>query len=560
MQKKRVAIYIRVSTDDQVNNGNWLDVQLSSLQSYIKAKEDVGYYTNDNLVYKDEWFSWWLAVEDRPGLNRMLNDIKMGKIDIVLVKKIDRLARRTTVLLDIVQNQFKRHWIEFICLDQNIDTTTPMWTFFLTLLWAFAEMERELISERTTGWKRWAIINKKSFPYGNAPFWYIKDANTKHLVINFEEANLIKKTFDLYVNHKKTIPNIVEELNKNWYSELFKNKKNPENKGKIDEQLLYKILRNEAYINKYYLCKYKNIRDIINKTRSKILLPESEWLKYELPMIVEEKIFDEAQKLLDVNKKKLNNVGKKVLNHIFSGVVVCWECNSTYQTYRKKKWDKYFNYCFCTKKSTKYWDSKCDNWQVSEEDLKVTIFKEINKVIANPEVYLSDLINENSNKNLIETLYNDISNLLLKKEKLIKELEKTINLILGEDNEISIKIYNEKKEKTQENINNIKGLISEKESQIKKMEWEEINKQEVVEFYKKLKNINIEEISIEEQKEIIDVLVAKILIYKNKIVVWLKYINDYIEDKPAIDSLKKNFKNSLVNSSDLVSALSGSTK
>ena len=556
---KKVALYVRVSTDEQVKNGNWLDVQINSLKNYVKSKEDAWYYTDDKLLYIDDWYSWILEVEQRPALERLINDIKLWRVDVVVVKKIDRMARKVSVLLNIVEENFLNRNIEFVSTDDWINTEWYMGKFFLTLLGAFAEMERQLISERTMNGKISSITEKWHFPFWNPPFWYVKNIITKKLEINEEQSNFVKRLFVLYAEDKLPIPEIKEKLVKEWFSNLFWEKQQEKNKWRIDDKFLYKILWNDAYINNFYLNKYSNKRDKYKKL-TRVLKPENEWLKYELTPIIDEDLFNSAQKIININKKKYNNNWKNVMSHLFAWLTECGECGSSYITTRAlKKWIHY-NYCICTKKWNKYWSDKCTNHQISEIELKWKVFDELKKIINDPNLYLEDIINDDSNKNLVENLLNEINNLLDKKEKVKKELEKILKLLLLEENDDSLKFLNDRKLENENIIKNIMQLIKEKRDEVNKLENEESDKKDIIEFYNKLKWINIDNLTIEEQKEILSILISKIIIHKNRVIIWLKYIKNYNKDNIGGYSHKKgDYLKGKNNKSNSLNALVNST-
>ncbi len=132
---KRVAIYTRVSTDSQTTQNQRLE-----LESYCQRQ---GWSVVE--VYNDSGISG--AVADRPALNRLLKDASQGKMDVVLIWKIDRLARSVAHLLQVLQ-QLQSSGVGFVSATQQIDTTTAYGRMVLTFLGAVAEFERSLIVER----------------------------------------------------------------------------------------------------------------------------------------------------------------------------------------------------------------------------------------------------------------------------------------------------------------------------------------------------------------------------------------------------------------------------
>ena len=134
MKAKRVAIYVRVST-----NGQDTEVQESELREYVERRG----WTYE--VYRDKGQSG--ARSDRPELNRLLADLRKRKLDVVVVWALDRLARSLRHLLEIAE-QCQSLGVDLVSLRQNIDTTMPAGRLTFQILGAVAEFEREMLRER----------------------------------------------------------------------------------------------------------------------------------------------------------------------------------------------------------------------------------------------------------------------------------------------------------------------------------------------------------------------------------------------------------------------------
>jgi len=134
--------YIRVSTDEQAKEGISLDAQKAKIQAFavVKDLELVEIIADEGLSGKDL---------DRPGLNKLVELVKGKQAEAVIVYKLDRLSRRTRDLLFLIEDVFKKGNTRFFSLTEQIDTDTAIGKFFLTLMGAMAQMERELIAERT---------------------------------------------------------------------------------------------------------------------------------------------------------------------------------------------------------------------------------------------------------------------------------------------------------------------------------------------------------------------------------------------------------------------------
>ena len=134
MREKRAAIYVRVSTNEQDTG-----LQETELQQYVESR---GW---EYVMYRDKAQSG--AKNDRPALNTMLNDMRRRKFDVVVVWKLDRLARSLKQLLTIGE-ECRSLGVDLVSLRQNIDTTLPAGRLTLQILGAVAEFERELLRER----------------------------------------------------------------------------------------------------------------------------------------------------------------------------------------------------------------------------------------------------------------------------------------------------------------------------------------------------------------------------------------------------------------------------
>ena len=137
----KVAIYVRVSTTNQAEEGYSIDEQIDKLEAYCKIKDWTVY-----KVYTDGGFSG--SNTDRPALEKLIKDANKKKIDTVLVYKLDRLSRSQKDTLFLIEDIFIKNGIEFLSLQENFDTSTPFGKAMIGLLSVFAQLEREQIKER----------------------------------------------------------------------------------------------------------------------------------------------------------------------------------------------------------------------------------------------------------------------------------------------------------------------------------------------------------------------------------------------------------------------------
>ena len=136
----KAAIYVRVSTLEQAMEGYSVSVQKEKLQRYAEAQS---YDIVD--IYSDEGFSGKSLL--RPAVERLINDIKSGKINIVLIYKLDRLSRHVKDVLELVE-LFEQYKVTLYSLNENLDLSSPFGRAALKMSATFSELERETIVER----------------------------------------------------------------------------------------------------------------------------------------------------------------------------------------------------------------------------------------------------------------------------------------------------------------------------------------------------------------------------------------------------------------------------
>ena len=141
----RCAIYTRVSTDQGLEQDfNSLDAQYDASQAYIRSQAHAT-WTLLRAKYDDGGYSG--GNTDRPALQRLLDDVRAGKIDVIVVYKVDRLTRSLADFAKLVE-LFDQHGVSFVSVTQQFNTTTSMGRLTLNVLLSFAQFEREVTSER----------------------------------------------------------------------------------------------------------------------------------------------------------------------------------------------------------------------------------------------------------------------------------------------------------------------------------------------------------------------------------------------------------------------------
>lgn len=189
--KKVAALYIRVSTDSQAEEGYSIDAQKEQLAAYCTMKNLKNYE-----FYIDG--GWSGSNLERPEITRLIKDCGEGKISHVVVFKLDRLSRSQKDTLFLIEDVFNPNDVSFVSLNESMDTATPMGRLMLGILSAFAQLERENIKLRT----RMGMAERVKAGYwmggGRVPFGYDYDSNAGIIVPN-EDADKVRKAYDLFL-------------------------------------------------------------------------------------------------------------------------------------------------------------------------------------------------------------------------------------------------------------------------------------------------------------------------------------------------------------------------
>ena len=363
-KKYVVGLYPRVSTEDQFRHGHSLDEQKERMLKLCDYKNYEVY-----KVYEDAGIS--AKNMNRPAFQEMIQDVKDGKINKIIVYKLDRLTRSIKDLEEICIFLEDNHCsLESMC--EDINTSTANGKFFIRMLTILAQLEIERTSERTKFGMVGAV--KKGHFVGRAPIGY--DKVDKKLVINDLESEVIRRIFDLYI--KGTAANAITKLlneekvlNRKWIPTL------------ID-----RILSNEIYIGNY----------IHRKTVSN---EESQKFVGVAPAIIEEEVFNIAQ----IQKQKNLKNYKRKQTYIFMQSIKCPKCDTIMGGCSSKS--------HTGEKHCYYHCAKCKT-RVSE--------KKIEKQMIN---FLDDMLDfflliDNTYK---PYLYQDTESELKKCNKIINELE-----------------------------------------------------------------------------------------------------------------------------------------
>lgn len=360
MQKKRVFIYVRVSTMLQVEEGYSIPQQVDRLQKYCEA---MGYEVIK--VYIEDGHSG--GTMDRPALKQMLKEIAKLHPDIVLVDKLDRLSRSQFDTLYMIQKIFEPQNVAFVSRAESFDTSSAFGKAMVGILAVFAELERSRIKERMIDGKEGRAKEGKYKGGGNVPIGFRYDKETEELIINEYEAEQVKEVYNLFLR-RTPVNSIAKIMNDKGYRTKY---------GEWQGQTIRELILNPIYIGK-----------IVHKGKVYEGLHDG---------FIDEKTYERAVALMAERDKENEKYkpGKRYKTPI-GGMIWCGCCTAKYhwRTNGRDKWGKKRGYYICYSRSKS--DPKlvknpnCKNKTYRDYELEEIIFGEIRRLKSEP-AYIEEL-------------------------------------------------------------------------------------------------------------------------------------------------------------------------
>ena len=233
VKKLRCAVYTRKSTDEGLDLAfNSLDAQRDACEAFVASQRAEGWALVPDR-YDDGGYSG--GTLERPALRWLLADIEGGRVDVVVVYKIDRLSRSLTDFAKLV-DVFEAHGVTFVSVTQAFNTTTSMGRLTLNILLSFAQFEREVIGERIRD-KVAASKARGMWMGGKVPLGY--DVRDRKLVINEAEAERVRRVFEVFAETGSGVATV----RRLWAEGITSKSGRPLNKGDV-----YKLLNNRTYV------------------------------------------------------------------------------------------------------------------------------------------------------------------------------------------------------------------------------------------------------------------------------------------------------------------------
>ena len=378
---KRAAIYIRVSTQEQAQEGYSVGEQKERLIAYCKAQgwliADIyvdGGYTGSNLK--------------RPGMQKLMAET--DKFDVVLVYKLDRLSRSQRDTLYLIEEVFLPNSVDFVSMQESFDTSSPFGKAMIGLLAVFAQLEREQIKERT---KMGRIARAKTGLYhggGYIPIGY--NYEDGKLVVNPYEAEQVRKIFEWYLAGD-SLNTISERLQAEGYTNRYG--------SYASWSGIRYILENETYLGRIH---FGDVR--VDNAHE--------------PLVSEEQF--NAVQVLRGKRKVMYGANAFKSKHWLAGILFCGHCGGRYYLRNSGKYSYYACYSRTKQIKAMVKDPNCKNKNWKGPELEGRIDAEIRALLRSPEMAADIATHKPKVITPVENM--DI-------EKRIREIDRQINKLMG---------------------------------------------------------------------------------------------------------------------------------
>lgn len=474
----KAAIYCRVSTLEQAEQGYSLIAQQEKLEAYAKG---MGYSIFN--IYVDDGFSGKNL--QRPAVTKLINDVKNGLINIVLIYKLDRLSRKVKDVLELVE-LFEKYNVSLFSLNENLDLSSPFGRAALKMSATFSELERETIVERMKMGKLQRVKSGRAMRNSNLPIGYDYDDKTDTFIPNAEEREQVEKIFELYLKGWN-FANLSAYMNKH-----YKNRYGSYN----SRTAVAKVIDNP------FSCGYFWFNGELHKaTNIEPIISYETWLKAEI---------------LRLNaKQKGFRPGSP---YLLTGLIWCGKCGERYvskkydqvQTNKNGRSREYHRLCYgCTnrvKRDKNYHKHKepCTNVILKQTDVDSVVEDLIKKIkITGFKYDIED--------NTLSTILETINELKIKRDKTIELY--VDNLITKEDLKIRLEEIDKKISINEEYYNEQKNQVKESPTLNLDKLNEKLNAWDRLEHY--------------ERRTLLKMLINKIIINENNIDIQLNTTYEY---------------------------------
>ena len=460
-KKEKCYLYIRVSTAMQVD-GYSLDAQKDRLVKFaeFQGMEIVREYCDAGKSGK--------SITGRPEFQQMLQDVADDRdgVSYILVFKLSRFGRNAADVLNSLQ-YIQDYGVNLICVEDGIDSSKDSGKLTITVLSAVAEIERENILVQTMEGRRQKAREGK-WNGGQAPFGYWLDSKNSTLIVNPEEAEIVRIIFDKFVHTDMGADSISNYLNQHGYS---KKKLRDQEVSHFSRSTIIKILDNPVYAGK--IAYGKSVTEKVTGTRDQYRrVRQDEYLLADglHEAIIDPETWEAAKAKRKVTGVKWNKTHSLDHEHILSGILKCPVCGSGMAgTVRRRK----------NKKTGEYKDDfyyRCQHRKKIDEDHFCGFKPSLNQNELNEKVVqiIRDMVAMEKFRDFIQSKLQekvDVSSLEEEREQVKGKLQQVMGakkkLVLMLDKlDVNDRHYERKYQDMQERLDNLYDRISELEEML----------------------------------------------------------------------------------------------
>lgn len=485
---KRIAIYCRVSSDDQKERET-IENQIDILDTYIEFKDEFDVYQH----YLDDGVSGTVPFENRPAGSNLIKDAEKGLFDIVLVWKIDRFGRDTFTGLSTVET-LRKYDVEIVSVSEPFDLNTPTGRFqFITYL-NMAELERNNILDRMfLGATRAA--KKGKWLGGIVPYGYEVNGDG-YLEIVSSEAEIIKRIFNLYTEDNKSLIDIAVYLNSLGVPSSCgsgKGKRTKKVSGLWNISTINRIIKSETYAGVHHYGKRSSKR--------------KETITRKVPAIISREQYDKAcSKRVTNQLDSMRNTTNRT--YLLRRKLKCACCGRTYYGVSYKSRTNVYSCSGKKAPARKILGIKCDNVNLNADLIEEGIWADCKYILTHIDDYINEFkIKEVSTErtqleNEMSIFKSKLSSINTEKNSILNLFRK--NLITEEELQLQL-------DEIRNDENKVKELLSTFENKYSLLQTEnkllDAAKEQLQHYSSKL-----DKISDEEKQSAIDFLVKEIVV------------------------------------------------
>lgn len=473
--EKRVGIWVRVSTEDQVK-GESPEHHERRARHYAESK---GWKVE--TLYKLEAISG-KSVMGRPETQQMLEDIRSGRITGIIFSKLARLARNTRELLEFA-DIFREQGADLVSLQESIDTSSPAGRLFYTMIAAMAQWEREEIAERVAASIPIRAKLGKSLG-GAAPFGYRYEG--RKLVPDSAEAPVRRLLYEMFLEHrrKKTVARLMNEAGHRTRRGL-----------KFSDTVVDIMLRDPTA---------KGVRRANYSTvvgNKKTVKPEADWVLSQVESIVSEELWDQCNALLDERRASHKRRPTKRAVHLFAGLAFC-HCGSK---------------MYVPSSNPKYTCQKCRN-KIPPDDLEAIFREQLREFFLSSE----DLANylEQADESIVERR-KLLESLETERQNVSTEMEKVYKLYVSD--QISPDGFGRTYKPLEERLKALDGQLPLLQADLDFLRIQNLSRDEIIAEAQDLYG-RWSDLVPEEKRQIVENVLERITIGKGEVSIDLAYV------------------------------------